>query len=247
MTSIRDSSLEEIVAEVINETANRQPGELGLVENLLTCCLRGLSQVGTFTRTTENHLQFALLLLATRSFNSLRCASELLKQGYYIQSLTLVRSASEDNLVALDCENNPATLEALLGNVGRLGKGKLTYTEMAKRQGDDFYNAWKYNYGVLSEYAAHSRENSLKVLIDPETHNLVLASRYDRELFVGVCDALLAAAIGTSDIIAKVLGHEAQRWQSETLPKIKAAHDWRKKIKDIADSDDGLLGPTGVI
>ena len=83
----------------------------------------------------------------------------MLKHGYYSQTLTLVRSASEDVLTALDCEKDAATLEAILEDTAeRLGKGKLTYTEMAKRQGDKFYKAWEYNYGVLSEYAAQCKE-----------------------------------------------------------------------------------------
>ena len=229
--------MEEIGDQVGKETAKKHGEEVRLTEDLLECCLRGVSRVGSFTRSAENELQYAQLLLVTRSFNSLHCAFKMLKQGYYSQTLTLVRSASEDVLTALDCEKNAATLKAILGgNAERLGKGKLTYTEMAKRQGDKFYKAWQYNYGVLSEYAAHARKNSLKVLVDPETHTLRLGSHYDRELFIGACHALLAEAIKTADTIAKVLVPKAQPWQRETWPTLKAAHDWTERIRDKVES-----------
>lgn len=237
VTTNRSSSLEEIEAQVRKETAEKHREEIGLVDDLLRCCLRGVSRVGSFTLSAENELQHAQLLLGTRSFNSLRCAFKMLTQGYYSQALTLVRSASEDILTALDCEKNASTLKAVLGgNAERLGKGKLTYAEMAKRQGDKFYKAWRYNYGVLSEYAAHARKNSLKVLVDPETRTLRLGSHYDRELFIGACHALLAEAIKTADTIAKVLGPKAEPWQRETWPTLKAALGWTQRIGDKVES-----------
>ena len=122
----------------------------------------------SLTRNPGNDLQYAWLLLATRSTNSLRCALMLLESGYYSQSLTLVRSAMEDNLTALDCEGHEPTLKALLEGEGDLGKGDLTFTRMAQRVSDKFAEDWKYNYGKLSEYAAHARHISVTHLVDSE-------------------------------------------------------------------------------
>ena len=232
MTNDSESSLEQIEAEVRNVTAEQHQEEAGLVDDLLTCCLRGFTRLRSFTLADDNRLQFAHLLLATRSFSSVRCSYTLLQQGYYTQALTLIRSAMEDNLTALDCEKFEATVAALLNGQGELGKGKLTYTEMAKRQGSGFYQAWSSNYGVVSEYAAHARRNSLKILVDPTTGDLQLGGRYNKDLFVGACDALLAAASGTADLVARVLGEDAVPWQKETYPKLKAANEWREKIRD---------------
>jgi len=130
----------------------------------------------------------------------------------------------------VDSEKCKDTLDAILEGTGKLGKKQLTYAEMAKRQGDEFLKAWTHNYGAMSEYAAHARKNSLKTLVDPDTHDLRLGGLYDRVLFIGTFDALLGAAIGTAGVLAKVLGANALPWQRECLPMFKAAADWRKKV-----------------
>jgi hypothetical protein len=137
----------------------------------------------------------------------------------------------EDDLTALDCEKHPATVEAILNGKEELGKGKLRYTEMAKRQGERFWEAWKNNYGQLSEYAAHARYKSVRSMVDLKANILLLGGYYDRELFIGVCDALLSAVIRAADVVARVLGSEAESWQEETYPKLKAAKKWRGNVK----------------
>ncbi len=233
-------TLEDHDTKIKAATAGQHSKELRIIEDLLTCCLRGFTRLGAFTPTGDNQLQHAQLLLATRSFNSVRCAHELMQPGYYSQALTLIRSAMEDNLTALDCAECEATLRALLVGEGRLGQGKLTYTEMAKRQGAGVHKAWKNNYGGLSEYAAHARRKSLMVLVDPATHNLRLGSYYDRVLFIATCDSLLLAAIGTADIISKVLSGDAEPWQRECLPKLEAAIKWRQQIKAKVEAQEDV-------
>jgi len=226
MKSEPDNSLEERDAEVRSLTSEQHSVELRLAEDLLTCCLRGFGHLGSFTRTEDNDPQYAWLLLTTRSFNSLRSAYALLQQGYYDQAIMLIQAVNEDSLIATDLEKNPETIQALLYANGELGKGKLTYTEMAKRVSNEFYEkTWKYNYGSLSTIA-HARERALRILVDPDTKTLRLGGRYDRILFIGVCHALLRSAIIMLDFLAKVLGNNAESWQKETWPKMKVSGDW---------------------
>jgi len=158
MDSESGESLEDRDAQAKAITREQHSSELRLAEDLLTACLQGFTSLGSFTPTADNRVQHAQLLLATRAFNSVRwCAYDLLQMGYYTQALTLIRSAMEDYLTALDCEKCEATVEAILDGKTELGRGKLTYTEMAKRQSEKFQKAWKHNYGGLSEYAAHAQ------------------------------------------------------------------------------------------
>ena len=90
----------------------------------------------------------------------------------------------------------------------------------------------------LASTLRNARKNSLKVLVDPETHMLRLGSHYDRELFIGACHALLTEAIKTADTIAKVLGPTAELRQRETWPTLKAAHDWTERIRDKVESGE---------
>ena len=230
MNAESSGSLQDNDAQVRKLTSDKHGDVLRLIEDLLVCCLRGFTCLGSFTLADDNRLGYAHFLLATRGFNALHCANELLQQGYYTQALTLVRSAMEDNLTALDCEKCKEALAALLEGTGKLGKGRLTYAEMAKRQGEGFRRAWTHDYGALSEYAAHARKNSLKTLVDPDTHTLRLGGLYDCALFIVTCGALLGAAIGTADVLAKVLGTNTLPWQQECWPKLKAAADWRERV-----------------
>ena len=223
--------------------AEAHPAELQLVSSLVECILRGFLTMGTFTKSPSNRLQLGWLLLATRSFNSLRSAWLLLAGGYYSQALLLVRSAMEDNLTALDCEGHPETLASLLDAKGELGRGQLRFTAMADRVSATFSAEWRYNYGKLSDYAAHARHNSVRYLIDPDTQVLRLGAYYDRDLVDGTVDALLYAGIGTADLVAKILGDRAEPWQIECFDALLKAKNWRDATKRELDAetspDDG--------
>ena len=105
-------------AAVIRE---RHAREFRAVEAALDDILRGLSDFGSQKVYPDNRLESARLFLATRSFNSLRTAAQVLERGYYQQAMALVRMTKEDQMVALDAESNPATLSALLDDEGKIG------------------------------------------------------------------------------------------------------------------------------
>ena len=232
--------LGELEAEVEKITSTQHKVELKLAEDLFTSFLNGFGRLGSSTRTEDNDLQYAWLLLTTRSFNSLRSAYALLQQGYYDQAIMLIRSAEEDWLTATDCEKNPETLKEVFQRDSQLGKGQFTYTEMARRVSQEFYEkTWKYNYGSLSTIA-HARERALRILVHPDTKNLRLGSSYDRTLFIGVCHALLRSAIIMLDFLAKVLGTEALPWQKETYPKMEAASKWCKTVEDKVKANEDV-------
>lgn len=233
-------NLEELEAKVEEFTSDKHGAELKLAKDLLTCYLRGFGRLGSFTRTEDNDLHYAWLLLTTRSFNSLRSAYALLQQGYYDQAIMLIRSVQEDWLLAADCKNNPETLRVFFRRDSQLGKGQFTYTEMARRISQEFYEkTWKYNYGSLSTIA-HARERSLRILVDPDTKNLRLGSHYDRTLFIGTCQTLLRSAMLMLDFLAKVLGTDALPWKKETLPKWEAASEWCKTVEDKVNANEDV-------
>jgi len=57
-------------------------------------------------------------------------------------------------------------------------------------------------------------------------------------LFIGTCDALLSALISTADLIARVLGPEAKPWQTTAYPKLKAAEEWRVRVKSMVEKEE---------
>ena len=166
----------------------RHGRELDAAEAALDDILRGLSDFGAQKRKPDNRIESARLFLATRSFNSLRTAIQVLERGYYQQAMALVRMAKEDQLVAQDIENNPPTLAALLDGKDKLGKGTLTFGKMAERVSTKAKRVWDDDYGMLSEYGAHTRLKSLRELVTTDPNGQILlqaGGRYD-EMWVNV-------------------------------------------------------------
>ena len=152
---------EDDVASQIRVNHHR---ELRVVDAALEQILQGLDAFASMKGRPDNRLESARLFLATRSFNSLRTARQVLEHGYYQQASTLVRMSMEDQLIAEDAENHPPTLCALLDDNGRISRGELTYGKMAERISPEAREAWNQGYGDLSERAAHPRRMSLLAL-----------------------------------------------------------------------------------
>ena len=159
-------TIDKTDAEVAAVIIKRHARELSAVEATLDQILRGLSDFGSQKQRPDNRLESARLFLATRSFNSLRTAAQALERGYYQQAMALVRMAKEDQMVALDLENHPPTLAALLNGDGRLGLGELTFGKMAQRVSAKTKDVWDDDYGMLSHYGAHPRRGSMEELVE---------------------------------------------------------------------------------
>ena len=147
--------------DVASQIRMKHGRELEVIDAALDQILQGLDDFAYTKQRPDSRLEDAQMFLAVRSFNSLHIARQLLERGYYQQASVLVRMAMEDQLVAEDAENHPATLDALLDGEGSFGRGSLTYGEMAKRISPEAKRAWDEKYGDLSERAAHPRRRSL--------------------------------------------------------------------------------------
>lgn len=225
MASGELSSLEEVEAQVKKHSASRHQEELSLIKRLLNAYLDGFRRLDSFTPSDVNQLEYAWLLLTTRSFNSMRCAYDLLQRGYYSQAITLIRSVNEDWLTCNDCRNNQATLDALLKD------GKMPrFVEMKDRLEEPLKQQWWDIHGEESQFA-HARLRALKVLIDPETHMLALGGHYDRDLFIASCYSLLPATVRMTEFLALVLGSKSELWAKRSLPIIQEAKTWMRAIE----------------
>ena len=155
--------------------------------------------------------------------NSLKASMVLLRRGYYQQPLALVRMVWEDNLTALDATSHEETLSAFIEGTPPLGKGDLTFGAMAKRQSLD--KEWKENYGPLSEYAAHTRHQSLHVPVEqtPEGNEVGLGAYYDERLALTVIREVLRASILTLDLMDELTTSAGVEWQGRGLATTNAA------------------------
>lgn len=226
-------SLEEVEAQVKATTLDQHKEEIKLVENFLNCYLAGFNKMDRFTPTEDNDLKFAWLLLTIRSFNSLRCAYELLQKGYYNQAATLIRAAEEDYLTCRYCEVDESAVKALLQGKGELGKGKFTFTNMAKAISEDFYKNWQTNYGLLSELA-HPRQLAMGMVVDWQSNKLTLGADYNENHFVATSQVLLINAIAMIGFLIKLLGENALQWQKESFSAFQEACAYVEKVSEEA-------------
>ncbi len=208
-----------------DETAStmraRHARELSAAEEGLDQILRGLSDFGSEKQKPDNRLESARLFLATRSFNSLRTAVQVLERGYYQQAMTLVRMAMEDRVVALDIEHHPPTLAALLDGEGKLGRGNLTLGKMAERVSAKTREVWHDDYGMLSEYGAHPRLKSLRELVADGPDGQILlrpGGLYDEMWSNVVLYYTLRELVQVFATVAKVTALAGIDWVTSALP-----------------------------
>ena len=220
----------------------RHAHELRAGEAALDAIIRGLTEFGPENRHRDDDLESARLLLATRTFNSLRAAFQVLERGYYQQAMALVRMAMEDGLVALDIEHHPPTLAALLDGQGKLGKGKLTFGKMAERVSAKRREVWGNDYGMLSEHGAHTRLNSLRglVVVGSDGQQVIRPGGHYDETWVNVvlyyAMRELVQVIAT---VAKVTASAGSDWITSALPIQKELDSLWRQIDERAREELG--------
>jgi hypothetical protein len=224
MLSETRASIEKSDAKVKATTIAQQGKEVSLIIKLLNAYVAGFNKLGEFTLSENNELEYAWLLLTTRSFNSLQCAFDLLQKGYYSQALMYIRSVFEDWYTAKDCETNPKTLNALLQGDDYFRKQEGHFVEIAKRveKRIEIPGAWKTIYGSLSTIA-HARKQALMILITPKIKELRLGGHYDKDLFLASYQSFLAAASIVPELLYKLLGDYATQWWIEIQPTLQVA------------------------
>ena len=217
------------VASIIRERHTR---EIRVAEAALDKILHGISDFGVQKQKSDDYLESARLFLVTRSFNSIWAALQLLERGYYQQAMALVRMAMEDRIVALDIENNPATLSALLHGDGKIGRGELALKRMAERVSPKTKVAWDDDYGGLSKFGTHPRVESMQGLITTDSDGrmtLRAGGHYDEVWINFVIYHLLRELAQVFATIAKVTTYAGIDWVTSALP-IKEELDslWRQ-------------------
>ena len=201
--------------------------------------VRGLQVYARVRGKTDQDLEAARVLLAIRSFSSLFVASQVLNRGHYQQALTAVRMAMEDDMVAIDAEQHPPTLQAVLHDTDMIGKGKLTYTAMAARISPATAETWKMVYGWVSKAAAHPRSTSLRALVTLDENGvatLQLGPYYD-EWEVTVCLYHLLRQIETLLArVGQVVGDVDQEWIQEAVAAQQEVKATWVRLDEIAEA-----------
>ena len=247
-------SVDKTDAETAAAIWERHAREFNAVETALDDILRGLSDFGSQKVKPDSRLESARLFLATRSFNSLRTAAQVLERGYYQQAMALVRMAKEDQMVALDSEDNPATLSALFDDEGKIGRGDLTLGKMAERASRKTKEVWDDDYGMLSRYGAHPRTGSIRGLIEVRSdgRRVLRPGGYDDEVWVrAALYHMLRELVHVIATVAKVTALAGIDWGTGAIPTLKELDFlWRRiderareQLGETIEGSEGSLTP----
>ena len=218
-------------------------GEFEVVAVALEEILRGLQEFERVKGKPDHELESSRLFLVTRSFNSLLTAAQVLERGYYQQALNLVRMAMEDGLVAIDIEQHPPTLAALLYDKGMIGKGELSYRKMAARLSPKAREVWDCDYGWLSKAAAHPRGTSLQGLVTVSKDGvlvLTIGGYYDEWEVTVVLYHLLREIQQVMAQVAKLMVGVHEEWITEAIPvQAEVEATWRQLDETAEDRMKG--------
>ena len=220
----------------------RHARELSAAEKALDQILRGLSDFGSKKENPENRLESARLFLATRSFNSVRTALQVLGRGYYQQAMALVRMAKEDQLVAQDIESHPPTLDALFDGEGKIGKGKLALEKMAERVSPKTKVAWDDDYGGLSKFGTHPRVESMQGLVITDSDGrmtLRAGGHYDEVWINFVLYHLFRELVQIFATVAKVTTFAGIDWVTSAMPTLEEIDSLWRQIDEQARKELG--------
>ena len=222
---------EERIASAIRANHAR---ELRTVDAGLNRVLHGIDDFARVKDEPDNALEAASLFLAVRSFNSLWVARQALEKGYYQQTFSLVRMAMEDQLVARDSENYPATLDALFEGKGRITRGKFAFKEMAGRLPPEEGEGWLGQYLEVSAYASHPAPDSMRGVtsVEPSGRKVLRPGghEYDRLAIDDAIYHLLTEIIDVLANLAKVLWGIDSEWVVDTVPVREQLTSVRNKL-----------------
>jgi hypothetical protein len=217
-------------------TSKSHQEEIELLTNILNMYINGFSSIGSFTYNQDNEKETAWLLLAARSFRSMRSALQLMLMGYYGQAISLLRTMTEDFLICHDCIKNTKAIEAILHNAYRIPSREngLTFYAMADRT--DNLKIYKKDYAHQSELT-HPSALSIVIIRDPKTDEINVAPRYDEILFLDCCEIMVRNALMMSEFMARLLSKLSKAkdtsWAENAKQTMDEASGWLNKMREL--------------
>ena len=228
-------SLIAFESQVKKVTSSKHQEEVNLMTAVINMYINGFNLIDSFTFTEDNEVETAWLLLVTRSFHSMRCAIQLILMGYYGQTISLLRTITENFFICHDCVNYPKTVEAILRNKYSIPNRKhaLTFYKMAERTNN--MKVYKSDYHHQSE-VSHPTSLSLGIIRDPETNAINAAPSYNEILFLACCEQFFRNALMMSEFMGQFLSKlskaKVQFWGEIANQTCNNVADWLNSLRE---------------
>jgi len=227
--------LDQIEAQVRDETTIKHSSEISHLNDLLDVFINGFNTVGNYT--VENNHKDAWLLLLPRSYRALRSSLILLQTAYYPEALAVLRTVTENWLIAKDCKNNQSTINILIKGKDKNGKTSFNYKNIAQSLGvtDVIYDG---DYAYLSCFV-HANRRSVMILLNKEQKEIIPYPIYDELLFMLCCEMFIRSGRLMIELFGQFLGElpnvskeKLQEWCASSLKCIRSTDEWLKYIRE---------------
>ncbi len=209
-------------------TKQNHAKEIEIFAGMLNTFTNGLNSIASFKINGKNEAEFVWLLLITKGLHSTRCAIDLMIKGYYSQAMSIIRTIIEDWFICGNAQGNADICKYLLHNEGK----KPSYIELATQM--NAKKIYDKDYRFHSKFT-HSSNLSLRVLTDPETHEMRVSGIYDETLFLLCAEALMRAFLLMTEYLAFLLFYvdkdKAKSWSDENIHTNTAVLKWLEELR----------------
>jgi hypothetical protein len=217
---------EALTRETIKEKHKR---EIEILTGILNSFLSGFSYMGLFTLQEDNESEYILLLILMRSLNSIRCSIDLMLKGYYSQSMSLLRTVTEDWFICGTVKENEKVRDCLLRDKAKMPK----YSELATQM--NAINIYKGDYHYQSKFT-HSSRLSLRVMYDLEKKEVILTPKYDEILFLLCVESLMRVSLLILDYMGLFLLYvdkvKAEEWNKQNNQHFNNMTNWLGELRE---------------
>ena len=249
---VRNSLLEDRLREAIDEITIRDgfldrhedriqakieadfAGSFRIVGVAFEQIASGLQGIGTLNDLDHPKLSLAWFKLVTLACSSLRTSMLVLRYGYYFQSIGLVRTAMEANLIARDrdfqAHQNPLrVLEE------EIGSGDFTINNILNRLPESESQTQKKRYGDLSEWGSHLRRRSLELIQHGSGMNI--AGHCEKDVLLSALKVILYELLKLLEIMGKLSELVEFNWAISAHPVIIDVGVLLEDITDLLDKE----------
>ena len=230
--------------DIINEesqvqkyTVGKHGEEFELMASMLNLYLDGFGLIGNY-KLDNNEADWVLLLLLTRSFHSLRSSIELIKKGYYVQTMALIRMVTENYFICGNCKTDQNIVEAIIHNKPNRANGKtrFVYKSLASNMGSSIMYEKDY---IFECQFAHCTALSTRVIttqIDEKNRELSIAPSYNELLFMANCELLLKNGLLMTSFLETFLSGLSEEkvnvWRNKSVSRINKIIKWLYTLKE---------------
>jgi hypothetical protein len=203
--------------------------EIELFTGIMNIFLSGFSAIGSFKLEEDNEAEYVWLLILMRILNSVRCSIDLMLKGYYSQSMSLLRTITEDWFICGTVQDNKKVRDCLLRDEMKMPK----YKDLASQM--NAINIYEGDYSYQSKFT-HSSRLSLRVMYNMENNEAVLVPQYDKGLFLLCAESLMRVSLLIIEYMGRLLIYidqsKAKSWDENNSNNIKGMSEWLRELRE---------------